>query len=83
MSDPIRGGYVRKNRSTQDTTRTPQRTPMTAEDSLMVEAYGNRGAAFRKTAKAFGEGMEKKDEAESGVIAKIKSFFGRDKKEPK
>lgn len=76
MSDPTRGGYVRKKRSTQDST-----PAMSAEDSLMVEAYGPRAAALRKTAATMGEGLAKADSAETGVIAKVKSFFHH-KKEP-
>lgn len=85
MSDPTRGGYTRKRRSTQDSTQqstNPSGPVMSPEDSLAVEAYGDRGAAFRKTAAKMGEGLEKKDEAEQGVVAKVKSFLHIGKKEP-
>lgn len=55
----------------------------TADDSLMVEAYGPRGAAMRKTAATMGQSMSRPKRAagdSTGVqkaAGRIKRFLGR------
>lgn len=47
-----------------------------AEAELMVEAYGTRGAAMRKTAATMGEGLAKADSTmKTSVIDKLKHYF--------
>ena len=77
MSDPTRGGFVRKKRSTQADTTAPV---MSQEDSLAIEAYGNRGAALRKSLKAVGESQADSTMLQKGV-ARVKRFFSSDDKE--
>lgn len=56
----------------RDAYRQARRDEMSGEDSLMVEAYGKRGTALRKTAKAIGE-AEAKADADSSLVQKVKA----------
>lgn len=79
MADPTNGGSSRaRHRANAD--RRLGKAPMTADDSLMVEAYGTKGAAMRKTAAVFGEAVEKSDSDSTLVqkgVARVKKLFGK------
>jgi hypothetical protein len=50
---------------------------MSSEDSLMVEAYGPRGAAARKTAAKIGEGVQAGEtKTKSSIASTIESVVG-------
>jgi len=55
----------------RDAYRQARRAEM-EEDSLMKEAYGERGAALRKTAKVIGEAEAKMD-SDSTLVQKAKA----------
>ena len=59
----------------RDKYRNQRRDEMTQEDSLLIEAYGKKGAALRKTAKVFGEAdarMHHKEASDSSFVDKAK-----------
>ena len=73
MSDPTRGSSGARHRANADR----RLGKPTAEDSLMVEAYGTRGAAMRKTAGKMGEGLAKADSTlRQKTVARVKKLFG-------
>jgi len=73
MSDPT-GGSRDRHRANAD--RRLGKSQMTEEDSLNVEAYGARGAAMRKTMGKMAEGEQKAETSSSGIVSKVKKFFG-------
>ena len=79
MSDPTRGASYNRHRSNADRRLGK---PMTGEDSLMVEAYGPKGAALRKTAATLTESLDPNRTAPDSTmmqkgVARVKKLFGR------
>jgi len=54
-----------------------KRKPTDEEAELMVEAYGEKGAALRKTAAGFGKAQAKADANSTSLRSKIKRFLKR------
>lgn len=74
MSDPM-GGRSAQHRA-KARARVDSMRAANEEAELMKEAYGNRGAAMRTTAKKMGEGLAKEDSTKRSVVSKVKKFFG-------
>lgn len=70
MSDPTGGSSREKGRARNDSRKAHYER--TEEDELMVEAYGERGAAARKTAATIGEAVAKAD-SDSSFVDKVKA----------
>lgn len=56
----------------RDAYRNKRRAEMSADDSLMVEAYGSKGAAARRTAATAGRALAEADAKREGFIDKVK-----------